>query len=298
MRDYVYRPVVRTALALFRLLGFRFDVRGVENLPLTGGAVLASNHVSYFDFMFVGLAGHRRGKRLVRFMAKEAVFRHRVSGPLMRGMHHIPVDRAAGAAAYRHAIRALAEGELVGVFPESTISRSFVPRPLKSGAARMAVEADVPLIPVVVWGGQRVWTVGRRPTWHRGVQVSIRVDEPLVVVGGETAAQTTARLAVRLRELVDEVLQDYPVDEREDLWWLPAHVGGSAPTPERAAEAERASIAGRASLCGRVPWPAGWSAPSRNLTSPSSQQPVTRGRSSSSCPAEGRTASTSPTRGS
>src|SRR5437867_2518160 len=103
MRDYVYPPVIRVALTLFRLLGFRFDMRGLENIPPTGGAVLASNHVSYFDFMFVGLPAHRR-RRFVRFMAKEAVFRHRVSGPLMRGMHHIPVDRAAGAAAYRHAV--------------------------------------------------------------------------------------------------------------------------------------------------------------------------------------------------
>src|SRR3954470_19061474 len=179
MRDYVYRPVVRTALALFRVLGFRFDVRGVENVPATGGAVLASNHVSYFDFMFVGLSGHRRGHRLVRFMAKEAVFRHRISGPLMRGMHHIPVDRAAGAAAYRHAVDALVSGELVGVFPESTISRSYVPRPLKSGAARMALEAGVPLIPVVTWGGHGVWPVGRKPHWQRKVAVTVWVDEPM-----------------------------------------------------------------------------------------------------------------------
>src|SRR4051794_18475661 len=123
VRDYVYPPVIKTVLMLFRVLGFRFEMRGVDNIPAAGGAVLASNHVSYFDFMFVGLTGYRRSKRLVRFMAKEAVFRHRISGPLMRGMHHIPVDRAAGAAAYRHAVEALRSGELVGVFPESTISR-------------------------------------------------------------------------------------------------------------------------------------------------------------------------------
>src|SRR4051812_2104326 len=160
MRDVVYPPVIRAALGLVRVLGFRFDLRGVDHIPATGGAVLASNHVSYFDFMFVGLPPYRRGKRFVRFMAKEAVFRHRLSGPLMRGMHHIPVDRAAGAASYRHAVEALRAGQMVGVFPESTISRSYVPRLLKSGAARMATEAGVPLIPVVTWGGHRVWTVG------------------------------------------------------------------------------------------------------------------------------------------
>ena len=246
MRDYVYRPVIRAALTLFRVLGFRFDIRGVDNLPLTGGAVIASNHVSYFDFMFVGLAAHRRQRRLVRFMAKKAVFDHRISGPLMRGMHHIPVDRSAGAAAYRHAIVALADGELVGVFPESTISRSYVPRPIKGGAARMALEAGVPLIPVVVWGGHRVWTTGRRPRWQRRVAVAIWVDEPMTISPGESAADVTARLAVRLRELVDNVVAEYPDRPTAgDEWWLPAHAGGAAPTPDQAAEAERRSIARR-----------------------------------------------------
>jgi 1-acyl-sn-glycerol-3-phosphate acyltransferase len=244
VRDYVYRPVIRTALALFRVLGFRFDLRGVDNLPVTGGAVLASTHVSYFDFMFVGLSAHKRNKRLVRFMAKQAVFDNKISGPLMRGMHHIPVDRAAGAAAYRHAVDALRAGELVGVFPESTISRAYVPRPLKSGAARMAIEAGAPLIPVVVWGGHRVWTVARRPNLRRRVAVSVWVDEPLHIAAGETATEVTERLAVRLRELVDKVLSEYPdAAKPDDDWWLPAHVGGGAPTPAVAAEVERAALA-------------------------------------------------------
>jgi 1-acyl-sn-glycerol-3-phosphate acyltransferase len=247
MRDYVYRPVIRTALTLFRVLGFRFEMRGVENIPAAGGAVLASNHVSYFDFMFVGYPAHRRGKRLVRFMAKKAVFDHRISGPLMRGMHHIPVDRAAGASAYVHAVAALRRGELVGVFPESTISRSYVPRPLKKGAARMAIDAAVPLIPVVVWGGHRVWTVGRKPHWQRRVPVMIWIDEPLPIGAEDSAESVTGRLALRLRELVDKVLAEYPdrPSGTDDSWWLPAHVGGSAPTPEEAAVAEAASIAAK-----------------------------------------------------
>lgn len=246
MRDVVYPPVIRVALTLFRVLGFRFDIRGIDNIPLEGGAVLASNHVSYFDFMFVGLPAYRRKKRFVRFMAKHAVFTHRISGPLMRGMHHIPVDREAGAASYRHAVEALQQGQLVGVFPESTISRSYVPRPLKSGAARMALEAGVPLIPVVTWGGHRVWTVGRKPHWQRKVAVTIWVDEPMDAIAGETAAQLSERLAVRLRELVDKALSEYPDRPVDGIdWWLPAHVGGGAPTPEAAAAAERAAIAAR-----------------------------------------------------
>jgi len=252
MREWVYPPVIRTALTVFRLLGIRFDLRGVDNVPDHGSAVLASTHVSYLDFMFVGLPAWRGERRLVRFMAKRSVFDHWLSGPLMRGMHHIPVDRAAGAAAYRHALDALRRGELVGVFPEQTISRSFVPRPLKAGAARLAIEAGVPLVPVVTWGGQRIWTVGRRPRWRRRVAVSIWVDDPLPRRDGESAAELTERLAVRLRELVDEVLAAYPdLPAPGEEWWLPAHLGGSAPTPEQAAAAEQTSISGRVSRDGR-----------------------------------------------
>ena len=252
MREWVYPPIIRTALTLFRLLGIRFDLRGVDNVPDTGGAVLASTHVSYLDFMFVGLPAWRNNRRLVRFMAKQSVFDHPVSGPLMRGMRHIPVDRSAGAAAYRHALDALRRGELVGVFPEQTISRSFVPRPLKSGAARLAIESGAPLMPVVVWGGQRIWTSGRKPRWQRRVAVSVWVDQPLPRRDGETAAELTVRLADRLREMVDEVLAAYPdTPVAGEDWWLPAHVGGGAPTPEQAAAAEQTSIAGRAARANR-----------------------------------------------
>jgi 1-acyl-sn-glycerol-3-phosphate acyltransferase len=236
--DWVYKAVIRTALGLFRVLGFRFSIEGEEHIPDTGGAVVVSNHVSYFDFMFVGLAAHKR-RRLVRFMAKEAVFRNRISGPLMRGMHHIPVDRSAGAAAYSAAVEALRSGELVGVFPESTISRSFQLREIKTGAARMAVEAGAPVLPIVTWGGQQVWTTGRRPEWHRGVPVTLRVGEPIPVTPATTAASLTEQLRVALIELTEEVQRAYPAPRPgEPDWWQPAYLGGSAPTPEAAREIE------------------------------------------------------------
>jgi 1-acyl-sn-glycerol-3-phosphate acyltransferase len=236
----------RNALTLFRALDFRFDVTGLEFLPADGGAVLAANHVSYFDFMFVGFPAHLRGRRLVRFLAKKSVFDHPLSGPLMRGMRHIPVDRAVGAGAYRRAVDALQRGELVGVFPEQTISRSFLPRPMKSGAARMALEAGAPLLPVVTWGGQRVWTVGRRPRLRRHVPVQIRVGAPVVPDSGEDATTLTERLARTLREMVDGAVRTYPQrPDVDDDWWWPASAGGSAPTPEEAAAADLAAITGR-----------------------------------------------------
>lgn len=242
MTERVYESVIRTALGLFSVLDFRFEIDGVEHLPETGGAVLAANHVSYFDFMFVGLAARDKG-RVVRFMAKKEVFDNHVSGPLMRGMHHIPVDRTAGASSYDVAVQVLRDGELVGVFPESTISRAFVPRKLKSGAARMALAAEVPLMPVVVWGGQRVWTTGRKPVLRRHVPVVIKVGAPIELSGTETALELTGVLHERLTKLAEEVQRAYPPPRSvEDSWWQPAYLGGGAPTLEEAGPIERAEM--------------------------------------------------------
>lgn len=235
MRDRVYPPVIWLVKLIFRLLGLRWQLRGVEHIPTTGGAVLASNHVSYLDFMICGYAGQPAG-RLVRFMAKDAVFKNRYVGPLMRGMHHIPVDRSAGARAFAEAVAALRAGEVVGVFPEATISQSFMLKSFKLGAARMAVDAGVPIIPMVTWGGQRILTKGRRRSLRRGRTIMVTVGEPLVPVPGEKAGTLTLRLHQTMAELLARTQTRYPDPPRgpEDLWWLPAHLGGTAPTPEEA----------------------------------------------------------------
>jgi 1-acyl-sn-glycerol-3-phosphate acyltransferase len=235
MAELVYPPVLAAAHTMFRALDLRIRIDGAQNIPADAGAVLASNHVSYLDFIFVGL-GARPARRLVRFMAKKEVFAHRISGPLMRGMHHIPVDRDAGKAAYEHAVRCLREGEVVGVFPEATISRSFTVKGCKSGAARMAAEAGVPLIPMAVWGTQRLWTKGRpRALGTRHVPVVILIGEPLRPVPGDDQEKVTAELRARIQELLDRAQRDYPDKPTEEPWWVPAHLGGTAPTPEEAA---------------------------------------------------------------
>ncbi len=244
VREWVYRPVIQTALTTFSAFGFRFVMSGLGHVPLRGGAVLAANHVSYFDFTFVGLTAHLRAKRLVRFLAKQAVFDTPVVGAAMRGMHHIPVDRANGGGAYRHAVAALRAGELVGVFPEATMSRSFTLRPFKSGAVRMARDAGVPLLPVICWGGQRVWTVGRRPELRRDVPVVIEVGAPMSDDPGVPLEEATRALRERMSGMLERVQRSYP-DDGTGAWWAPAHLGGTAPSATHAAEAESVSIAGR-----------------------------------------------------
>ncbi|KKK05531.1 1-acyl-sn-glycerol-3-phosphate acyltransferase [Micromonospora sp. HK10] len=242
MSELVYPPVITAAKTMFRILDLRLDVRGSHHVPRTGGAVLASNHVSYLDFIFCGYGAHE-SRRLVRFMAKDAVFRHKISGPLMRGMKHIPVNRSAGAGSYATAVSALRRGEVVGVFPEATISRSFTVKDLKNGAARMAQEAGVPLLPVALWGTQRLWTKGRpRTLTRRHTPITILVGEPMDPAEHPDANAMTAALRARLTALVDQAQRDYPEQPAgpDDAWWQPAHLGGTAPTPEQAAELDRA----------------------------------------------------------
>jgi len=245
MADLVYPPVIGAARAWFKALDLRFDIEGTAHVPRRGGALLVSNHIGYLDFVFAGLAA-RPAKRLVRFMAKESVFRHRISGPLMRAMKHIPVDRGDGGDAYARALTALRSGEVVGVFPEATISRSFTLKDFRSGAARLAQEAGVPLVPMALWGTQRLWTKGRRRDFGRHhLPIGIRVGEAISVRRGgaghgspeEAAAPLTARLRERIQELLESAQRAYPAAPANaaDSWWLPAHLGGSAPTPAEAA---------------------------------------------------------------
>jgi len=231
----VYRGVVHTALTLFRALDLRLDVVGQEHIPATGGGVVVINHTGYLDFAIAGVPFWHAQRRLVRFMAKQEVFGHRVGGPLMRAMQHIPVDRDAGMASFRAAIGALRAGELVGVFPEATISRSFCLKEFKSGAVRMARTAGVPLIPVTLWGSQRIWTKGRKPTIRaaRHIPVGITIGTPLPPGRGE---QADIALVEAMNGLLDQTRARYPDPPGADPWWVPAHLGGSAPTPEQAAQ--------------------------------------------------------------
>jgi 1-acyl-sn-glycerol-3-phosphate acyltransferase len=234
MSDLVYPPVIALARAMFRALDLKLTVEGAEHIPRTGGAVLASNHVSYLDFIFCGY-GARPSKRLVRFMAKQEIFAHRIGGPLMRGMHHIPVDRSFGIGSYKAALSALKGGEVVGVFPEATISRSFTVKAIKSGAARLAAGAGVPLIPMAIWGSHRLWTKGRpRALTTRHVPISILVGEPMAPGRRDDHGRVAAELRTRMSALLDRAQQEYPDKPvgSEDDWWLPAHLGGSAPAPE------------------------------------------------------------------
>jgi 1-acyl-sn-glycerol-3-phosphate acyltransferase len=230
-RDPTYRPIVGVAKGVFGGLGIRFDVVGEENIPLEGGALLAMNHTSFLDFALGGEPANRRGKRLVRYMAKDAVFKHWLGGPLMRGMRHIPVDREQGSQSFRDAVTYLKAGELVGIFPEATMSRAMDIKDIKTGAVRIAVAADVPLIPMCILGGARILSYGHKD-FSRGTTIAITVGEAMHPKRGQDAEALTVELRARMRDLLDQTVARYPYEGSP--WWIPARLGGSAPTLEQA----------------------------------------------------------------
>jgi 1-acyl-sn-glycerol-3-phosphate acyltransferase len=231
--DLPYGLIVGVGHTWFKVMDFRFRISGQEHVPRTGGAVLCINHVSYVDFILAGY-GARASKRFTRFMAKREVFDHPVAGPLMRSMKHISVDRAEGQQSYDDAVDYLRKGEVVGVFPEATISRSFMIKELKTGAVRMAADADVPLIPVILWGTQRLMTKDHPRDFGRHKTISITMGEP-IDPQGKNAVEKTAELKEHMSSMLDEAIRSYPAEEQPPgSWWLPASYGGSAPTPEEA----------------------------------------------------------------
>jgi len=247
--DLTYPPIILAAKTGFRLLGQRITMTGTEHVPREGGVLIACNHIGYVDFVYGGLAANPSG-RLVRFMAKREIFDHPLGGPLMRSLHHIEVDRGEGLASFRTAVDFLQQGEAVGIFPEATISRSMDLKEFKTGAVRIAAEAGVPIVPVILWGTQRMMTKDHPRDFSRGKTIALSVGEPMHPDGSDPVGQTV-QLRDRMSSMLDDAIAAYPADEQPPgSWWVPARHGGSAPTPEEAArldaEEKRARAAKRA----------------------------------------------------
>jgi 1-acyl-sn-glycerol-3-phosphate acyltransferase len=228
--EVVYPPVIIALKTFWKYLGLKFTFEGDEHVPRKGGAILAMNHIGYLDFALIGTAALPSG-RLVRFMAKKEIFDNKLAGPLMRGMHHINVDRSSGSASFVAALRALRAGEVIGIFPEGTISRSFEIKELKSGAVRLAMGSGVPVIPTVVWGSQRIWTKGvKRDLRRKKVPISVTFGAPLTFEKGSDVEAGEKLLRETLLDLLHEVQAKYP-DSHAGQRWAPARLGGTAPAP-------------------------------------------------------------------
>lgn len=230
MADFVYPPVVGAIKLFWKYLGLRFDFEGDQHIPRTGGAILSINHVGYLDFALTGTAALPTG-RYVRFMAKKEVFDNKLAGPLMRGMHHICVDRSSGSASFVAALRALRAGEIVGIFPEGTISVSFEIKELKSGAVRLAMASGVPVIPTIVWGSQRIWTKKvKRDLRRKRIPITVSFGDPIYFDKQSDVEAGEQLLRETMISMLHDVQRRYP-DSHQGQRWAPIRLGGSAPAP-------------------------------------------------------------------
>ncbi len=194
--QYTVAPAVR--------LAFRPTVEGLEHVPATGGAVLAGNHLSVADEYVMGAVVSRH----IAFWAKSDYFTGRglrgwAMRSLMNGLGAIEVNRAGGRAALTAldaAIPALRAGDLVGVYPEGTRSPDGRLYRGRTGAARLALLAEVPIIPVGVLGTEQVQPIGSRlPKF--GPKVTIRFGKPMDFSGRPTDSSS-------LRSITDEVMAE------------------------------------------------------------------------------------------
>ncbi|MBS41668.1 MAG: 1-acyl-sn-glycerol-3-phosphate acyltransferase [Nocardioides sp.] len=243
MSEPVYGTTIAAGKVLLRALRLRVRSAGQEHVPTRGPVLLASNHVSFPDFVFIGQALLDHPRR-VRFLCRHDIW-DSPAGVAMTAMRHVPVDREAPAAAYLAARRLLREGHTVCLFPEGGISPSYVVRPMMPGAAALAAETGAALVPVTVWGGQRLWPQKRHPTEPlprplvtRGRTVDVRFHAPIGGTDASTDHATTTRRLGRVLQSGLDALQVLPEHRpRPGEWapWHPAHLGGHAPTPAESA---------------------------------------------------------------
>jgi putative phosphoserine phosphatase/1-acylglycerol-3-phosphate O-acyltransferase len=201
----------------------RFDIAGMDHVPPRGPVLLAANHRSYFDVAALGIVAARIG-RPVRFMGKQELFDAPVIGRIARALGGIPVDRDTHSGApMREAAGALRAGEVVLVLPQGTIPRgeAFFDPVLrgKTGVARLAAETGAQVLPVGLWGTEKVWprssSIPNMTTVLRSPKVSVRVGSPVPLGHEDAVADTQAVMAAIVDLLPDEarVKHDPTADE-------------------------------------------------------------------------------------
>lgn len=242
MAEPVFRILEYLVPTAMALNGNKITYHGLENIPSQGGGIVALNHTSYVDWIPASLAAKERKRRL-RFMIKAEMQEVKAVNYVIKHIQLIPVDRSMGADAYAVAVQRLREGELIGVHPEATISRSFELREFKTGAARMAVEAQVPIIPMIVWGAHRIWPKDHPKKLVRSkIPITAAIGPPLAPGSDHEVLNATLRQA--MQAMLYWAQENYPHPPGEP--WVPRRLGGSAPTPDESRELRIAELAERA----------------------------------------------------
>lgn len=243
--DRFYRLIVRTGQFLRWALRLDIHATGLEHLPekeptrgasrevVPGkGAVFAVTHFGYLDFAVLELLLWPHTRAQLRFLVHQGAADHWLAGPAISASGHVVVGYTDRSDAYDAAVAKLRDGEYLAVFPEAGVSRSFTVRECRTGAVRMAAEAGVPVIPVSVWGAHRVLTRGHgfslRRSWRAPVRV--HVAEPVLFPSDVDVEAATEALRSTLQSGIDHCIAGFPLRPESGAWWMPAHLGGGAPT--------------------------------------------------------------------
>jgi len=213
----------------------RIRITGREKLPADGAFVLAPNHYSEFDPLIVAVAVWRMG-RAPRFMAKESLFRVPVLGWVLRSTGMVPVARSSSAAAAKQTLTQSAElvehGRGVIVYPEGTLTRDpdLWPMRGKSGAVRLALSDDIPLIPMAQWGTQAIMGRYQRglSLWPLRKPVQVVVGDPVDLSdlrGRASEPAVLAEASTRLMNAITALLEDIRGEKAPAERWNPASHG-------------------------------------------------------------------------
>jgi putative phosphoserine phosphatase/1-acylglycerol-3-phosphate O-acyltransferase len=201
----------------------RFKISGTENIPTDGAAIICGNHRSYFDIAAVSLAVAKTG-RAVRFLGKKEVFDAPVIGPLAAALGGIRVERGTGSdEPLRAATESLVAGDLVALMPQGTIprGRAFFDPVLKGrwGAAKLAAQTKAPVIPIGIWGTEKVWPRNAKLPNITNVtsppDVIIVVGAPVALSYTDADADTAAIMAAISALLPPEGREYYEPTEDE-----------------------------------------------------------------------------------
>lgn len=218
----VIYPALKTALRPALEHGLDWTIDGVEHIPEEGPVLLAANHISHLDALCLAYAGELRGRR-TRFLAKAELFSVPLLGTILRGVGDIPAGSRKGTSepTLTAALEALAAGWCLAMFPEGKISSDLEPLPGRTGVARLARSARVPVVPVGLWGTHRIWAKGRVPRPRPGVAQVVAVGAPIVVAPDDEHHAATDRIMAGICAQVSRARELYPQRPApgEASWW-------------------------------------------------------------------------------
>ena len=225
-RDYSYSRAWRQFSRLVLHPGLRLLIRckwqGQENIPKTGGIILAPNHMSYVDWATIALFSDGYAHRYPVFMIKSPIFEVKVIGPLMYKFGQLPVYRGRGDAGLvlKQAEQALRAGAAVIVYPEGTATRDpgLWPMVGKTGAARLALTTGAPVIPIAQWGAQYILPYGTsKPHLFPRKTVRMVAGPPVDLsayagqrLGASTLRAATADIMTDITALLAGIRQETP----------------------------------------------------------------------------------------